>query len=141
MSGVQLEYEVLIREHHLDTFGHVNNAVYLQLYEEARWEYITRRGFDFGTIQRTGIAPVILGVELKFKKEIKLREKIRITGKTISYARRIGHLWQEMLNESDQVCSTADFTFGLWNTHERKLISPTPEWLHAIGWRSEGGED
>ena len=29
------EFEVLIREHHLDSYGHVNNATYLALYEEA----------------------------------------------------------------------------------------------------------
>ena len=35
------EYEKTILEQHLDTFGHVNNAAYLVLYEEARWDFIT----------------------------------------------------------------------------------------------------
>jgi hypothetical protein len=29
------EYEALIHERHLDTFGHVNNAAYLEILEEA----------------------------------------------------------------------------------------------------------
>lgn len=37
MLGPIHEYPVVIREHHLDTFGHVNNAAYLDILEEARW--------------------------------------------------------------------------------------------------------
>ena len=36
------EYELVIKECHLDSFGHVNNAIYVQLYEEARWDFITK---------------------------------------------------------------------------------------------------
>jgi len=35
LSSTVHEYEILIKEHHLDSFGHVNNAVYLELFEEA----------------------------------------------------------------------------------------------------------
>jgi len=34
MSNPIYEYQKEILEQHLDTFGHVNNAVYLSLYEE-----------------------------------------------------------------------------------------------------------
>ena len=44
MLGSVHEYEVVIREHHLDVFGHVNHAVYLELFEEARWELVTANG-------------------------------------------------------------------------------------------------
>ena len=49
-------YETLIRESHLDTFGHVNNATYLQLYEEARWELITRNGYGLAKVRESLIA-------------------------------------------------------------------------------------
>jgi thioesterase III len=31
------EQAILIREEHLDTFGHVNNARYLEIFGQARW--------------------------------------------------------------------------------------------------------
>ena len=41
-------YKVKIRESHLDTLGHVNNAVYLVLFEEARWAYfLTEHNFQW----------------------------------------------------------------------------------------------
>ncbi len=70
------EYSLLIRESHLDTFNHVNNAQYLTLFEEARWQVITERGFGLKEIQQSGTGPVVLEASLRFKREIKLREKI-----------------------------------------------------------------
>lgn len=134
MPGLKYSYDVLIREHHLDSFGHVNNAVYLELYEEARWEYITSRGYGYREVHDRKVGPVILGIQLKFRKELTLREKITITGQTTSYDRLIGNIHQEMINGKGEICSAADFTFGLFDMKARKLIAPTPEWLHAIGW-------
>lgn len=35
------QYDMVIKIHHLDTFGHVNNAAYLQIFEEARsWDIL-----------------------------------------------------------------------------------------------------
>ncbi len=58
-------YEVIIKEQHLDTFGHVNNAVYMQLFEEARWEFITENGYGLKEIQLLKKGPVILYLILK----------------------------------------------------------------------------
>ena len=46
----------------IDAFGHVNNAVYLTLFEEARWEFVTNRGYGLKQIQEKQQGPVILAV-------------------------------------------------------------------------------
>ena len=71
-------YKVIIREGHLDTFGHVNNARYLDLYEEARWDLITNNGYGLKRVQELKQGPVILDLNLTFKKEITNREEITI---------------------------------------------------------------
>lgn len=130
---MQNAYELLIRESHLDTFGHVNNATYLALYEEARWDLITRNGYGLGDIQKAKQGPVILEVNLKFMKELRLREKIRITVEMLSYEGKIGRLRQQMLKEDGAVASEAVFVFGLFDLQQRRLIDPTPAWKKAIG--------
>lgn len=125
-------YTVLIRENHLDTFGHVNNATYLELYEEARWELITKNGFGMDQIRQKGLGPIILDVNLRFIKEISLRETIKIQTKILEYNGKVGKLEQSMTNEKNEICSTAVFTFGLFDTKTRKLISPTEEWKKAL---------
>lgn len=126
------EYEIQIKEYHLDSYGHVNNATYLTLYEDARWEAITRRGYGFDKIHATGLGPVILEVNLKFFKELKLREKIKITLELLSYEGKISKFKQLMIKENGKIASEAVFTAGLFDLNNRKLILPTPEWLEAI---------
>lgn len=126
-------YQVTIKEFHVDSYGHVNNATYLALYEEARWEVITPRGFGFREIHKMKQGPVILEVNLKFKREIGLRENITITTKLLEYKGKVGQMLQQMLKEDGTVASEALFTFGLFDMKERKLIEPTPEWKNALG--------
>jgi YbgC/YbaW family acyl-CoA thioester hydrolase len=126
-------YELVIKEHHLDTFGHVNNATYLQLFEEARWELITARGFGMAEIMKRRQGPVVLEVQIKFMKELKLREKIRINFETLDYKGKIGHFKQQMINDRGDVACEAAFTVGFFDLNVRKLIDPTEEWKKAVG--------
>lgn len=126
-------YQLLIREFHLDTFGHVNNATYLQIYEEARWELISGRGYDLNKIKITGLGPVILDVHLKFIKEIGLREMITVTTELVDYAGKVGHLKQQMIKADGSIASEAIFKFALFDTKLRKIVAPTSDWQMALG--------
>lgn len=127
------EYPVFIREFHLDTFGHVNNATYLSLFEEARWEIITQNGFGLKEVQERQIGPVVLEIQIKFLKELKLREQAKILTTIEEGFSKIGKMKQTLLNQKGEISSEAIFTFGLMDLKQRKLIAPTPEWLKAIG--------
>ena len=126
-------YELVIKEHHLDTFGHVNNAIYLQLFEEARWDLITERGFGMKEIMKRRQGPVVLEIQIKFIKELKLREKIQINFETIDQKGKIGHFKQQMINSQGEVSCEATFTVGFFDLNARKLIDPTDEWKKAVG--------
>ena len=128
----EYHYQVQIKEHHIDSLGHMNNAAYLALYEEARWEKITSRGYGVETIKKLRKAPIILDVQVKFKKEIWLREKITITARLVGYKGKVGQFEQKMIKEDGTVASEAMFTIALFDLESRKLIDPTPEWNYAI---------
>ena len=132
-TNAVFEYAVLIREHHLDTFGHVNNAKYLEIFEDARWELISRDGFSLEEIHKKQIGPIVLGVDVQFKKEIKVREEINVTTQCISYEGKVGKLVQKMIKKNGDEACVAIFTFGLFDFKVRKLISPTSDWFKAIG--------
>lgn len=130
------KYELIIKEHHLDSYQHVNNAMYLSLYEEARWELISGRGYTYEKVHLTGQGPVILDVQLSFLRELKLREKILITLEMLSYEGKIFKLKQQMLKEDGKVASEATFTGAFFDLKSRKLILPNDEWLQAIGMKN-----
>jgi acyl-CoA thioester hydrolase len=133
MLGSPHYYEVLITEGHLDTFGHVNNARYLDILEQARWDLITQHGFGLRQIQQSGVGPTVLEINLRFLRELRNRERIKITSYTDSYSGKVGKFVQQIHNEAGELCCDALFVIGLFDVRARKLILPTPEWLRAIG--------
>lgn len=130
--AVSFTYDLVIKEHHLDSYGHVNNATYLTLYEEARWEVCNQRGFGYEAIHKTRLGPVILGVEIKFLKELTLREKIGITFELISYEGKLFKMKQQMIKADGKVASEAIFTGGFFDLEARKLILPNEAWLKVM---------
>jgi acyl-CoA thioester hydrolase len=128
----QHEYVTLIRERHLDTFGHVNNAQYLMLFEEARWEMITSRGYGLEQVHERKIGTVVLDCSIRFKREIKLREKITIQTRTVKLSRKILTLQHKLLNEKGECAAEAEFTMGCFDLSARKLVTPDPFWLTAV---------
>lgn len=124
--------KMLIKECHLDTFGHVNNAMYLVLMEEARWDWITSNGYGLNKVVESGIGPTILNINISFSKELLLREEITIESQVTSYTKKIFIVQQRVLR-GQEVCATAEFTMALFDLKQRKLIAPTEEWLQGLG--------
>lgn len=135
MSLKAFSYPVVIKETYLDTFGHMNNAMYLTLFEEARWDLITGNGYGLEKIIATGLGPTVLEIKLNYLKEIRLREEIIIETQLLSYEEKIGKLMQKMI-KSGTICCTAELVFGLFSLKERKLVLPTAEWLNAVGFNN-----
>ncbi len=135
MANPVYEYELTILEHHLDTFGHVNNAVYLELYEEARWDFITKNNLGMKEILETKIGPVLLDLNLTFKSELKNREKIKIISQARPEMRNkfVMILDQKMIREDGKVASTLTISVGMMDLSARKLIAPNEQWLKALG--------
>jgi thioesterase III len=126
-------HRVMIRESHLDSYGHVNNATYLTLFEEARWEFVTRKDYSHKDIHRLKKGPIILEVTIKFLKEITLRENIDISMDLLDYNGKIGRLGQKMFKSDGSIAADAIFVFGLFDLNARKLIEPTDAWKYAVG--------
>ena len=67
--------ELKIRTFHTDAFGHVNNSRYLELLEEARWQYAE----DIGLIELMNemkLGFIIVDLHLRFRKPVAEGETI-----------------------------------------------------------------
>jgi YbgC/YbaW family acyl-CoA thioester hydrolase len=124
---------ITISEAHLDSFGHVNNARYFELLEQARWDLITERGFGIDAIRSSRTGPTILEINIRFLRELKPRDVVVIRTEMISYERKIGKLRQQMLKDDGSVACEAIFTIGLFDVDKRRLVEPTPAWAYAVG--------
>ena len=134
MTGFKtFKFQQLIKERHLDTFGHVNNATYLELLEEARWEFLNAEGINLKTIHESQIGPVVLECNIKFLKELRLRQTITIESEVLSFENKISVMRQDIKNEAGDLCTEARLIFGVFDMKARKLIVPPEQWLVAFG--------
>jgi acyl-CoA thioester hydrolase len=132
-NPLKFTWQFTVLETHLDTFGHMNHATYLQIFEQARWEFITARGFGLKEIHERQIGPTILGLTIQYKRELRLRETVTIESVCSEYSGKIGKVQQRMLNSKGEEAATIELTVGLFDMKSRKLITGTPEWMTAIG--------
>lgn len=130
-------YERRIREIDLDFLGHVNHAKYLSMLEEARWELLAEQGFGFDRLRQERISPVILGVNIQYKKEIVNRELITIETWTGSPIGKVMSLRQVIRKGNGQIGAEATITYGVMDLVQRKLVEPPDVWLQAIALSTE----
>ena len=57
-----------VRTYECDSYGHVNNANYLNYLEYGRYEYLRTIGFDFTEATRAGYGIFIARIEIDYKK-------------------------------------------------------------------------
>ena len=65
------EFYFEVRGYELDSFGHVNNSIYLNYLEEARWQFLKEINlFEF--FKSNDLFPVILETNIKYLHELKM---------------------------------------------------------------------
>ena len=121
-------FETVIKKEHLDFMGHVNNAVYLTFFEEARWNYYSQFGFTIEHIKENNTGPIILKTQIEYKKEILLNETIFIKSTCVRYKGLLGTMRQTILKANGQVACSAEFVFSFFDLINRKLIMPFGLW-------------
>lgn len=70
---MKFNYSFEVRGYELDAFGHVNNAVYLNYLEQARWKIMQEIGL-YEYFKTTGNFLVVVEVQIKYIKELCLFE-------------------------------------------------------------------
>lgn len=72
---MSFEYPITVRGYEMDSFGHVNNAVYLNYMEQARWEILRARDlFDY--FRQNGLILVVTDAILHYSKEAKIFDEL-----------------------------------------------------------------
>ena len=57
-----------VRTYECDSYEHVNNAVYLQYLEWARWEYLKDIGFDYDGARKAGYGTFVARIAINYKR-------------------------------------------------------------------------
>ena len=130
---MQHMFKYTIQETDLDFVGHVNNATYVRIFEQARWQLLFDNGYTLADINRTQQTPIILSINISYLKELTARQGIEVQTKFVDFKNKVGLLEQKMLiTGSEIVACSAEISYGIFDMKSRKLIAPSKEWLGII---------
>jgi len=68
---------ITARGYELDSYGHVNNAVFLNYFEQARWELFQEKGL-LEHLTARGLFLVVVEVNIRYQHEVKLGDEVEI---------------------------------------------------------------
>lgn len=114
MPSPTLTSRLRVRSCDVDSFGHVNNAVYLQYCEGARNDYLLERGLVFADFQRWNAGPVLVKAALDFRLPALTDDELIIRGVLETEGRIRFRIDHEIVRVSDgqSIClARLDFAF------------------------------
>ncbi len=122
---------IKVRGYHLDVYGHVNNARYLEFLEEGRWQWIERLA-DLGAMKDTGLGFSIVNININFRRPAVLGEVLEIETSLRALRNRSGVVHQTVrLLGTDTAIADADITFVFVSTETGKALPMTGD-LRAL---------
>ena len=112
-----------IRTFHTDSFGHVNNAKYLELLEEARWRYAEDNGL-MTLLEQANLGFIIIDMRLRFRDEVVEGDRITVSTQLLTLGSGSGEVEQLVRKEGQsKIALKSLFHFILV---DRETRTPVP---------------
>ena len=132
------ETKIACRPYELDSFGHINHAVYLNYFEQARWEALAAGGFSYDALWARGWEVHVVRIEVDFRSEVRLGDELRIKTWVDRHRRSASILLQEAWRDPSDEGGEADLVAEarvvvVWIGEERRPIRVPDEIKEALG--------
>ena len=123
--------EIKVRGYHADFYGHVNNARYLEFFEEDRWAQLESK-IDLRKWAEKGLIFLVVNINVNYRRAVPVGETIIVTTKLEKIGNRSVVLKQEILvKESKAVAAVALITFVI-SDRSGRAVSMDGEMLKEI---------
>jgi acyl-CoA thioester hydrolase len=124
-----------VRSYELDTYGHVNNANYLNYLEYARLEFLNDTGFPYEEFRRSGAGLYVARIDIRYLRPAFLNDMLTIRTTSLSWGRVKGAVRQLILRGGEEIAD-ARVDFATVNAEGRPAPMPDDvreRWLVTRG--------
>jgi thioesterase-3 len=130
--------EIKIRGYHIDLFGHVNNARYLEFLEEGRWSFFEGK-IDLEGWKKRGLIFSVVNININYRSSASLGDVLEIRTRISRLGDKSGTMRQEVLQKgSEATVADADITFVMVDKKTGKATPFMDEDRAAIErWKKE----
>jgi thioesterase-3 len=102
---------IKVRGYHLDVYGHVNNARYLEFLEEARWSFIEGK-IDLPTWKKLGFIFTVVKITINYRRAASLGDVLDVRTGLENVGSKSGIVRQEItLSPSGEPVADAEVIF------------------------------
>jgi len=123
---------VKVRGFHLDVYGHVNNARYLEFLEDARWTLIEGE-IDLEKWRQLGFGFTIVKITINYRKAARLNDVLDITTRLEKLGGRSGVFKQEItLASAGEPVADAEVVFVILDLQTRTATPLEGEIYNAL---------
>lgn len=113
--------EIKVRGYHADFYGHVNNARYLEFFEEDRWA-VFESHIDLQRWMSKGLIFMVVNINVNYRKAVTVGETVMIFTRIEKIGNKSVVLRQEiLLKETAKVAADALITFVVSDTSGRAV--------------------
>ncbi len=119
---------VRVRNYHLDGYGHVNNARYLEFLEEARWTFFEEHGL---LSEIDGLMLVVVRTDIRYRRAAVEGDILRFEGRLKELTPRHIILTQNIVLPSGKNAVEAESTLMVVSAESGRSIS-IPEPLFTL---------
>ncbi len=104
---------IRVRGYHCDAYGHINNARYLELLEEARWSFLEDlENLDFWA--QNGLGLVVVSVNINYRRPVRPETVLEIMSSMKKVGGKTAIIHQDVQNQTTgKTVADADVTFAV----------------------------
>src|SRR3990172_9469006 len=128
------ETTVDVRSYELDSFGHVNHAVYLNYFEHARFQALAEGGFPCSEMEARNWGVYVVRVEVDYLREARMDQRLRVRTRVEGHKRSSLVLAQELVPDDDPSTTLARARVTtVWVGPDRRPLRVPDEVRRALG--------
>lgn len=114
-----------VRSYECDSYGHVNNATYLNFLEFARMEILEKKSLTLDKLKKMGFLVLIRRVEIDYKFPAGMEDILIIKTYVSEHRRTSGTFAQEVIRKNDKKpIAAANVTWVFTNLQGRPVQMP-----------------
>ena len=114
---------VTVRGYETDVLGHLNQSVYLQYAEHARWSMLQDAGISPSELLAKSIGPVVLEQTVRYRRELRAGDETEVTCSFVWGDGKTYRLEQTIRKTDGTVAAEISVLCGLMDLEERKLVA------------------
>jgi acyl-CoA thioester hydrolase len=103
-------FELVVRSYECDSYGHVNNAVYLNYLELGRHQFLRDIGFDYAALRAADFGLVVARIDIQYRRPSVADDRLVVASRPTKRL-RVGGVMEQRILRGEELVAQAEVTW------------------------------